>query len=136
MKSKLFSATLIAVSFAHAAWAADVGVVLSIGQPGFYGQLDIGDYPRPTLIYSQPRVMDERAMHSQPIYLHVPPGHAKNWRKHCHEYNACDEQVYFVQDSWYNREYVPRYQEQQREHRNERRDEGHDRHDKGHGRDR
>src|SRR2546425_10235251 len=26
----------------------------------------------------------------QPIYLHVPPGHAKHWRKHCHEYNACD----------------------------------------------
>jgi hypothetical protein len=26
------------------ALAADVGVSVSIGQPGFYGQLDIGDY--------------------------------------------------------------------------------------------
>ena len=32
----------------------------------------------------------------QPIYLHVPPGHAKNWRKHCHKYNACGQPVYFV----------------------------------------
>jgi hypothetical protein len=46
-----------------------------------------------------------------PIYLRVPPGQAKNSRNHCREYNAYGEQVYFVQDNWYNREYVPRYQE-------------------------
>jgi hypothetical protein len=47
----------------------------------------------------------------EPIYLHVPPGHAKNWSKHCRKYNACDRPVYFVQDSWYNQVYVPRYRE-------------------------
>ena len=43
-----------------------------------------------------------------------PPGHAKYWSKHCRAYNACDERVYFVQDSWYEREYVPLYQKQHR----------------------
>ena len=33
-----------------------------------------------------------------PIYLYVPPGHAKNWGKHCARYNACSQPVYFVQE--------------------------------------
>ena len=45
------------------------------------------------------------AVVSQPIYLHVPPGHAKNWRKHCHKYNACGTPVYFVKSA----EYEPGY---------------------------
>ncbi|MES2182625.1 MAG: hypothetical protein V4493_11065 [Pseudomonadota bacterium] len=61
-------------------------------------------------------------MERPPIYLRVPPGHAKHWDKHCREYNACNERVYFVQDDWYNREYAPRYQEQHREYRDDRRD--------------
>lgn len=40
-------------------------------------------------------------MNRTPIYPAVPPGHAKNLRKRCHEYDACGEQVYFVQVSWY-----------------------------------
>jgi hypothetical protein len=32
----------------------------------------------------------------QPLYLHVPPGHAKKWSKHCARYNACGQPVYFV----------------------------------------
>ncbi len=90
--------------------AADVGVSITIGQPGFYGRIDIGDYPRPQLLYAQP-ILIERVQPRAPIYMRVPPGHAKHWDKHCHEYNACGEQVYFVQDSWYNTEYVPQYQE-------------------------
>ena len=41
----------------------------------------------------------------QPVYLHVPPGHAKKWDKHCHKYNACNRPVYFVK----SREYDPDY---------------------------
>ena len=37
----------------------------------------------------------------QPLYLHVPPGHAKHWRKHCHEYHACNRPVYFVRSAEY-----------------------------------
>ena len=73
-------------------------------------------------------------MDRPPIYLHVPPGHAKHWRRHCGEYNACGERVFFVQDGWYNREYVPRYQgEYQDEDRDEDRDEGGDNRGGGHG---
>jgi hypothetical protein len=104
--------------------AADVGVSIRIGQPGFYGQIDIGDYyPPPRVIYRQPRVIERVPVDRPPIYLRVPPGHAKHWHKNCHKYNACGERVYFVQDNWYNREYVPRYLELHRDHRDDRRDE-------------
>ena len=136
MKRLLFAAALAAI--AAPSLAADVGVSLSIGQPGFYGHIDIGDFPQPRLIYQQPRVIYRAAMHRPPIYLHVPPGHAKNWRRHCREYNACEERVFFVQDNWYSQEYVPRYQERHGDRRDDRRDDhrdgrGNDRHDNGRG---
>ena len=40
-----------------------------------------------------------------PLYLHVPPGHAKKWSKHCHKYNACDRPVYFVRSAEYEAGY-------------------------------
>lgn len=96
---------------ASAAIAADIGVSVSVGQPGFYGQIEIGDYPQPQLLYRQPIYIDAYGRGRPPIYMHVPPGHAKHWSKHCREYNACGERVYFVQDKWYQREYVPRHRE-------------------------
>jgi hypothetical protein len=124
MKHLLILAALASASLINTAQAADVGVSVSIGQPGFYGQIDIGGYPAPRVIYRQPRVV-ERVYYEErePIYLHVPPGHIKHWDRHCHEYNACGERVYFVNDDWYNREYAPRYQESHREHHEEYRDE-------------
>jgi len=92
------------------ALAADVGVSVSVGQPGFYGRIDIGTFPQPRVIYARPIVIQPVAVVSQPIYLHVPPGHAKNWRKHCHKYNACNQPAYFVREEWYNNVYVPAYQ--------------------------
>jgi hypothetical protein len=67
-----------------------------------------------------------------PLYLRVPPGHAKNWSRHCGAYNACNERVYFVKDKWYRNEYAPRYRERS-EHRDDRRDErrGNDRNNQG-----
>jgi hypothetical protein len=121
MKRLLFAAALAAGT--APALATDVGVSVSIGQPGFYGRLDIGGYPQPQVIYRRPIVVERMPAYPPPVYLRVPPGHAKHWRKHCREYNACGERVYFVKDNWYEREYVPRYQEHHR-------DRGH-----GHGRD-
>jgi len=118
MKRLLFAAALAATTFP--ALASDVGASISIGQPGFYGRIDIGGYPQPRIIYAQPRVMYRAAMSRPPIYMHVPPGHAKNWRKHCRAYGACGERVYFVQSSWYDRNYVSHYQAR---HRDEERDE-------------
>ncbi|WP_373020259.1 hypothetical protein [Thiomicrorhabdus sp.] len=54
-----------------------------------------------------------------PLYLHVPPGHIKHWRMHCREYNACGRRVFFVDDNWYNHEYVPHYQQRHRDRREE-----------------
>ncbi|PIQ12316.1 MAG: hypothetical protein COW70_10565, partial [Hydrogenophilales bacterium CG18_big_fil_WC_8_21_14_2_50_58_12] len=122
MKRFLIAAIVAAATVTIPALAADVGVSVSIGQPGFYGRLDIGDYPPPQVIYRQPRIIERVPMDRPPIYLRVPPGHAKHWSKNCHKYNACGERVYFVQDGWYNREYVPRYQELHRDRRDERRD--------------
>ena len=139
MKRLLFAAALAAAT-SFPALAADVGVSISIGQPGFYGQIDIGGYPPPRVIYREPRVMYRAAMSRPPIYLHVPPGHARNWRNHCREYNACGERVYFVQNSWYDREYVPRYQQQHRDrhddHRDDHRGKQNDRHGNDRGNDR
>jgi hypothetical protein len=142
MKPFLRIATIVAVTFTTPAFAADVGVSVSIGQPGFYGRIDIGDFPQPRVIYSEPRIIHVVPMEREPIYLRVPPGHARHWAKHCHEYNACGERVFFVQDDWYNREYVPRYQEQHRDRRDEYREDHHrgdhrndrqgDYHDHGH----
>jgi len=88
------------------------GVSVSVGEPGFYGRIDIGGLPPPRLVYSQPIVVDREpaGVVREPIYLRVPPGHAKHWRQHCAQYNACGERVYFVQDTWYSDVYVPRYQ--------------------------
>src|SRR5438105_2734561 len=111
MKRFLCLAALAAVS--TSAFAADVGVSVQIGEPGFYGRIDIGGAPPPRVIYREPIVIQPARVEvvQEPIYVRVPPGHAKNWRKHCHRYNACGRPVYFVQDSWYNNEYAPHYRE-------------------------
>lgn len=135
MKHLLLAVALAIAATSVPALATDVGVSISIGQPGFYGRIDIGDYPQPRLIYREPRVIYREAVR-EPIYLHVPPGHAKNWRKHCRQYDACGERVYFVQDTWYNQVYVPRYQERHDDRRSGRKDERRDKHQKDRNNDR
>lgn len=135
MKSLLIVVALSVTSFITPVLAADVGVLVGIGQPGFYGRIDIGDYPYPppVVIYRYPRVIEHVYIEREPIYMRVPPGHAKNWRKHCYKYHACGEQVYFVQDSWYRHEYVPIYREYHYDRYGDRwddhRDRGDDRYD-------
>lgn len=107
---KFLVATTLALA-ASAASATDVGVSVQIGQPGFYGSIDIGNYPQPQLVYPRPVVIRPVVgVVAQPVYLRVPPGHAKDWGKHCYRYNACGQNVYFVQDGWYNNVYVPEYE--------------------------
>lgn len=131
MKALVFAAAMLAAP----AFAADVGVSISVGQPGFYGRIDIGNaYPRPVLVYPQAVVVDRVPAGRPPLYLNVPPGHAKHWSRHCREYNACGERVYFVRNDWYEREYVPHYQREHgpREDRHGMHDEGHREHGQGH----
>ena len=106
MRRLIFAAAFAAIG--GNALAADVGVSVTVGQPGYYGRIDIGNFPQPQLIYAQPVVIERVPAGAvpQPLYLHVPPGHAKDWRKHCGKYNACGQPVYFVSDSWYDNVYV------------------------------
>lgn len=110
---------IVALLSASQVYAADVGVSVSIGQPGFYGQIDLGSYaPPPQVLYPQPVIIQQVPVQQRPapIYLHVPPGHAKNWSRYCSRYQACGRPVFFVRDNWYREEYVPRYQEYRASH--------------------
>lgn len=114
--------------------------------PGVYGQVVLGNGPPPQLVYAQPviaqPVVVAQPVPVEPIYLHVPPGHAKHWRKHCHEYHACERPVYFVRSA----EYEPgfnmerwraehehgRHEHEDREHEHgDRGEHGHGDHDRG-----
>jgi hypothetical protein len=100
--------TVAAVSSAHA--GVDVGVGVTIREPGVYGRIEIGTgAPPPPVIYRQPVVIAQPAVvvaPVQPLYLYVPPGHAKKWGKHCHKYDACGRPVYFVKEEWVQARYA------------------------------
>jgi hypothetical protein len=145
MKSPLTSlflgAALAAAAFASTPALAQTNVSISVGQPGFYGRLDLGDFGQPPVVYTQQPVIVREVRHvrSEPLYLRVPPGHRKHWARHCGRYDACGRPVMFVRDDWYTNTYAPRYRERHHGYRevrevrevyyDERRDH-HDRHDK------
>jgi len=115
MKRFLFLAVLAVIG--GRAFPAPAGVSVQVGQPGYYGTLNIGGFPQPQVIYPKPVVIQTvPAGMSAPIYMHVPPGHARHWSKHCHKYGACNRPVYFVKSA----EYEPGYRHGSS-------------HDKGHG---
>lgn len=115
MKGFCFAAVFAAVAASTPALAADVGVSINVGEPGFYGRIDIGNVPTPALVYPRPVIIQPAPVGvvAEPIYLRVPPGHAQHWSRFCARYNACGRPVYFVQDRWYNNVFVPQYR---REH--------------------
>lgn len=86
--------------------AADVGVAVTVDKPGFYGSVEIGNM-RPAVVNVQPVVVQPVVGVVQPVYMHVPPGHAKNWKKYCGSYGACGRPVYFVKEEWYQQSYLP-----------------------------
>jgi len=129
MKKVLFAVMLATIAVPA---FAQVGVSISVGQPGFYGQLNIGGYPPPQVIYQQPVIVRQGAEYREaPIYLRVPPGYERHWGRHCAEYRACGRRVYFVRNDWYNNDYAPRYR-RKHEGRGHDQSENHD-HGRGHG---
>ena len=86
----------------NVAWAQNYVNATVDGQlaPGVYGRSQIGNGGPPPLIYAEPVIIQRPpvAVHRSPIYMYVPPGHAKNWAKHCGRYNACGQPVYFVKE--------------------------------------
>jgi hypothetical protein len=90
----------------------DVGVSVQISQPGVYGRIDIGNFPQPQVWVPQPVIVARPTVvvpgpPVQPVYMWVPPGHRKDWSKHCSRYNACGVPVYFVRDDWYESNVYP-----------------------------
>lgn len=103
------------------AFAEQPIINLSVGgevAPGVYGQVQFGNAPPPPVVLAQPTIIERQPPNVvvQPIYLHVPPDHQRNWAKHCREYHACNRPVYFVK----SREYEPGYRKEIR--RDERRE--------------
>ena len=82
--ARLIAAAMLAGA-SLAAQATDVGVSVSIGEPFFYGRIDINNYPkpRPDLPGAGRDPACAGGRQYAPTYLRVPPGHAKDWRKHC-----------------------------------------------------
>lgn len=104
-----FVLALWAITALAPARAADVGLSISIGDPRFFGRLDLGAMPAPVLVYPEPVVVVRRPQVAYaPIYLRVPPRHMRDWHRHCHRYGACARPVYFVDDDWYREAYVAR----------------------------
>ena len=101
--------TLVLSAASVAASAANVNVIVE-GEikPGVYGRVEVNNpvvpppvwRAQPVIIAPQPQVVEV-----VPVYVHVPPGHARNWRKHCYRYDACGQPVYFVKSA----EYEPGY---------------------------
>jgi hypothetical protein len=122
--SILLTAGLVLAAATTASWAADVGVSISISQPGVYGRIDIGRYPQPEVMVAQPVLIQRPrvVMAQPPVYLWVPPGHQKNWGRHCGRYHACGVPVYFVKEDWYRRHVSPPPHMRGRDHD----DHGHD----------
>jgi hypothetical protein len=118
-------AALVAGVAATPTQAADVGVSIGISQPGVYGRIDIGRFPQPQVVVQQPVIIGRPVVRGpEPVYLWVPPGHQKHWRRHCGAYNACGVPVYFVQERWYH-DHVMRDQRRD-DRRDDRRDGRHD----------
>jgi hypothetical protein len=115
--------------------AADVGVSVSVSQPGVYGRVDIGKFPQPAVVVQRPIIVQAapQPVAVQPVYMWVPPGHRKNWRKHCRAYNACGQQVYFVRDDWYHQHVMRPQENRYDDERGHGHGRGHDKKEHGHG---
>ncbi len=109
---------------------ASTSVSISVGQPGFYGQLELGNMGPPPVLYAQPQIILPGPVAYPPLYLRVPSSHYRNWRHYCGRYHACDRPVYFVRDDWYRNSYVPGYRRDHgwSEERHEDRDQRHEDH--------
>ena len=105
----LIAATIVAFSVISVSAAADVKVV--VGEPDYFGPIELVGFPEPRLVSTEPVIVREVEIVGEPIYLRVPPGHSKHWEKHCADYDACERQVYFVDHNWYSTVYVPKYRD-------------------------
>ena len=116
----VFLSLLCQVSLTYSANAEAQVMISGEIRPGVYGRVDIGNVPPPPVVYVRPItvVRAPRATSREPLYLHVPPGHAINWGKHCRKYNACGQPVYFVKSD----EYKPKKEKKEKKQKKEKKE--------------
>ena len=104
---RLLVAALAASAVGSTLAQPQVGVSVSINQPGVYGRVHIGDVPRPALVLPQPVIISQPrvVVCRDPVYQYVPPAQQQNWRRYCGRYAACGQPVYFVRDEWVRERY-------------------------------
>ncbi len=156
MKNTYCVAAMVALAFGATAAYADVDIGVGDSRrdcPGCLWSRGHRWQAGPDVVYAKPVIIEQPPAHvvvAEPLYLHVPPEHARAWRLHCHEYHACNRQVYFVKSAEYDPGYI-RARERERhealrheqlrhedhviraeERHDERRDERHEDHDHDH----
>jgi hypothetical protein len=68
-------------------------------RPGIYGRIVVkAKAPPPPVIYPQPVIASQVIVPEtvKPVYLYVPPGQVRHWKRNCARWSACDEAVLFV----------------------------------------
>jgi len=134
MKKILLATLLGAAAFSA---NAQVGVSINVGEPNFYGSINIGNYPPPQVINTQPIIAAPAVgvVVGAPLYMRVPVEHQRDWRRYCGIYNACGRPVYFVHEDWYNKVYAPHYRAEhgRDEHRHDEGRHEEERHDEERG---
>jgi hypothetical protein len=115
--SRLLHAALVAVCGAAIVYdpaQAQTALSLQLGQPGYYGQINIGNLAPPPVYDRRPVIVSPAwgrgrwdQAYLQPVYLRVPENQARDWRRYCSLYRACSRPVYFVRDAWYRNVYAP-----------------------------
>jgi hypothetical protein len=115
--SRVLHAALVAVCGAGMVYGpaqAQTSLTLQLGQPGYYGQISIGNLAPPPVYDRRPVIVrpptsryrwNQNAL--QPVYLRVPRNQARDWRRYCGRYQACNVPVYFVREEWYRNVYSP-----------------------------
>ncbi len=96
---------LAALLLSAAAVPALAAVSVSIGDPNFYGRIDLGGGPPPAVINAQPVYGSAQLESSEPVYLRVPGYEQADWGRNCYRYSACGRPVYFVHEDWYRDHY-------------------------------
>ena len=71
------------------AFASNVNVHVTIGDPGYYGPIEIHGYPTPRVVYTEPVIIERTPVYvREPIYLRVPLWQARSWSRYCWRYHG------------------------------------------------
>ncbi len=117
--SRLLHAALVVACGAGIVYApvqAQTPLTLQLGQPGYFGPINLGNLAPPPVYSFRPVIVRPDAKRrdgwtqdaTRPVHLRVPMNQARDWGRYCGMYQACNVPVQFVRDDWYRDVYAPR----------------------------